>query len=289
MSPGGGIARGFHTVQTADCGLGTTFERYAIYRWLEDVAERYSIRTVLEGPGDGVAGIPGIHSIPMAQKGCETTIVLGDLKSLAQARRAWAAQECSGNFICVQEVPLPFPDHSFDLVWNFNRLPFVGTESLVSEMTRLSRRYVALVVPNRRSYGFLARRLYHRHTGEPWIYGDTTVMALGPVRRILERAGLNIVETRWVDVPWWPDIIDPVAWLRAMIPAVGHLFSTDRKTSDGYRWEPDALPYFASTGYDDVHRRMRRLGWMERSWPALMQMPFAHHFAVLATKESCYA
>jgi len=277
-------------MQEADLGLGTTFERIAIYGWLESVASRYAIHTVLEGPGDGVAGIPGIHGIPLAQKGCRVTVALDNPAEAALARRAWAAQRCLAlvDLICLDGPSFPFPSRRFDLVWNFNRLSFLNPEALVAEMTRLSRRYVALVVPNRRNYGFPARRLYHARTGLPWNYGDTAVMTPGAVRRLMEQAGLRVLEASWLDVPWWPDIIDPVAWLRAMIPGMGRLFSRARQ-GGGYRWETDDLPYFDQAAYADVHRRMWRLGWMERAWPSLLQMPFAHHFAVLAVREDADA
>jgi len=277
-------------MQEADLGLGTTFERIAIYGWLESVASRYAIHTVLEGPGDGVAGIPGIHGIPLAQKGCCVTVALDNPAEAALARRAWAAQGRldQGDFICAQGLPLPLPSGSFDLVWNFNRLPFLDPQLLVAEMARLSRRYVALVVPNRRNYGFPARRLFHARTGLPWPYGNTTVMHPGAVRRLLEQAGLWVLETRWLDVPWWPDIIDPVAWLKAMIPGASRLLARNQRDG-GYRWEPEDLPYFDQAAYADLHRRMRRLSWMERTWPSLLQMPFAHHFAVLAVREDTSA
>jgi hypothetical protein len=270
---------------SVDRGLGTTFERFAIYQWLEDVVSRYPIQTALEGPGDGVAGIPGIYSIPLAQNGCKVTIALENKKSLAQARPAWNAQGCRADFICVQGTLLPFPDHSFDLVWNFNRLPFLDARALVTEMTRLSRRYVALVVPNRRNYGFPARWLYHKRTGRPWIYGNTKVMHPSTVQELLTEVGLQSLETHWLDVPWWPDIIDPIAWLRAMIPGAGRVLSSDQQNGGGYQWKPNNLPYFDPATYPDVHRRMHRLGWMERRLPQLLQTPFAHHVAVLAVRE----
>ncbi len=279
-------------MQTADLGLGTTYERFAIYRWLASVGGNYPIRTVLEGPGDGVAGIPGIHSIPLAQKGCEVTVSLETRAQVALARRVWATQDCLANQICSRGLPLPFSPGRFDLVWNFNRLPFLDPESLVSEMVRLSRRYVALVTPNRRNYGIPARRLYHRRTGLPWTYGDTAVMTPRAVHELLQRAGLRILDTRWLDVPWWPDIIDPVAWLAAIIPGAGKLLAREQRAGDrrgGYRWEPENLPYFDPVAYADVHQRMHRLGWMERAWPFPLQMPFAHHFAVLAVREDADA
>jgi hypothetical protein len=152
------------------------------------------------------------------------------------------------------------------------------------EMARLSRCYVALVVPNRRNYGFPARRLYHWRTGEPWPYGDTSVMAPSRAQGLLERTGLRIISVDWLDVPWWPDIIDPVVWLRAMIPGASRLLPRDQRDGGEYCWRPDALPYFDPAAHTDLHRRIHRLGWIERCLPALLQIPFAHHFAVLAAQ-----
>lgn len=276
-------------MREADRGLGTTFERFAIYKWLESVADRYAVHAVLEGPGDGVAGIPGIHSIPLARRGCEVTVALQEPTEAALARRAWAAQGClaRGNFVCVRGLSLPFPSRCFDLVWNFNRLPFLDPPVLVKEMARLSSRYVALVVPNRRNYGFPARRLYHRRTRLPWPYGNTAVMDPDTVQGLLEEARLRVLEALWLDVTWWPDLLDPAAWLTAMVPWTGWLLF--RTLRDGYRWEPEDLPYFDPLTYADVHRRMRRLCWLERVRPALLQVPFAHHFAVLAVREDADA
>jgi hypothetical protein len=277
------------TMRGADRGLGTTFERFAIYAWLESVADRCAFHVVLEGPGDGIAGIPGIHSIPLARRGCQVTVALEAPAEADLARRAWAAQGClaQGDFVCVRGFPLPFASRHFDLVWNFNRLPFLDPWLLVGEMARLSRRYVALVVPNRRNYGFPARRLYHRRTRLSWPYGNTAVMDPGTACRLLEETGLRALEVRWLDVAWWPDLLDPVAWLAAMVPAAGRLLAHSRR--DGYRWEPEALPYFDSVAYADLHRRMCRLGWLERACPAPLRIPFAHHFAVLAVREDAHA
>lgn len=272
-------------MRRVDEGLGTTYERFAVYGWLETLADRYPLQAVLEGPGDGVAGIPGIHSLPLARRGKDVMVVLEDPSELALARRAWAAQGClaRGGFICANVLPLPFPSRRFDLVWNFNRLPLLEPQPLVAEMARLSRRYVAVVVPNRRNYGFPARRLYHRRTGLRWPYGDVRMMDPRTVQRILEKAGLRVLETCWLDVAWWPDILDPITWLRTMAPWAGRLFASGNR--DGYRWEAEGLPYFDATTHADLHQRMHRLAWLERVRPALLQTPFAHHFAVLAVRE----
>jgi hypothetical protein len=269
-----------------DRGLGTTYERFALYRWLADVADRYPIHTVLEGPGDGIAGIPGLNSLPFGLRGIDVHIVLEDEDALRASRRGWRSQGCldRARFLCSPNGSLPVRERRFDLVWNVNRLPFLKPGALVVDMVRASRRYVALVVPNRRNYGFPARRLYHRRTGEPWPYGDPSVMDPRRVRELLQAAGLCILEVRWVDVAWWPDIIDPWAWLAAMIPGAKRLLPKGPR--GGVAWTPDRLPYFDPVAYADLHRRMRRLGWLERMRPAFLQVPFAHHFAVLAEKEN---
>lgn len=268
--------------QTEDRGLGTTYERFAIYRWLETLPQRLpDIQTVLEGPGDGVAGIPGIHGLPLARHNCRVIVMLKGKADIAVASRAWKAQGYleEVTFLQTERLPLPLPDQCADLVWNFNRLPFEPPVTLLEDMQRLSRRYVALVVPNRMNYGFPARRLYHWRTGEPWEYGNTDVMSPKFVKELLSKIGLNLIEMRWIDVAWWPDIIDPVAWLNAMVPGTGRLLSKSK--SDGYRWMPETLPYF-DPGQEELRKRMNALAFLER-WPIPRRL-FAHHFAVLAEK-----
>ena len=272
-------------LQDSDRGLGTTFERFAVYKWLEETAARHSFHTVFEGPGDGVAGIPGIHSLSLARTGHPVTVALDSPAEIALARKAWAcqAESAMADFVCVQGLALPLPSRRFELVWNFNRLPYLNPRALVAEMARVSNQYVALVVPNRRNYGFPARRLYHRRTRIPWPYGNTEVMDPGTVRRLLEDVGLRILEVRWLDVPWWPDVLDPGAWLAAMVPGTERLLANSKR--DGYCWTPDSLPYFDPDTYSELHLRMRRLGWLERMRPTLFRIPFAHHFAVLAARQ----
>lgn len=269
-----------------DRGLGTTYERFAVYNWLESLADRYVFHTILEGPGDGVAGIPGIHSLPLAQRGCQVTVALAEEDELRLARRAWNAQGClpQAEFVRARGLCSPFDSHSFDLAWNFNRLPFLDPPALVAEMSRVSCRYVALIVPNRHNYGFPARRLYHRRTGLAWPYGDIAVMDPDTVKRLLKDAQLRVLEVRWVDVPWWPDIIDPVEWLRAMIPGAGRLRRASHTRNHNYCWTADTLPYFDPVGHADVHRRMHRLGFLER-WGGPRWF-FAHHFAILAERNN---
>jgi hypothetical protein len=277
------------THKAYDIGLGTTYERFALNAWLMQSMGEYPLRTVLEGPGDGMAGILGLNSLVFGRQRIRVVVVLEDMMAIDLARKGWRSQHCLDcvQFLCSPGGRIPIAADQFDLVWNFNRLPFYDPRALVVEMVRLSRRYVALVVPNRRNYGFPARRLYHRRTRLPWPHGNTAVMDPGTVRGLLEEAGLRVLEVRWLDVPWWPDILDPTEWFSAMVPGARRLLSHDQR--DRYCRGPEDLPYFDPLAYADLHQRMHRLGWLERVLPALLQVPFAHHFAVLAVKESADA
>ena len=74
-----------------DTGLGTTYERVAVARLLTRLAERYEIESVLEGPTDGITGISGLNSVPLAQRGALVDLVLRDADEVTLAQRAWEA------------------------------------------------------------------------------------------------------------------------------------------------------------------------------------------------------
>src|SRR5262249_42869489 len=52
---------------THDRGLGTAYERYYVYRIIERLADEYGVESVLEGPVDGMAGVPGVHGAGIAR------------------------------------------------------------------------------------------------------------------------------------------------------------------------------------------------------------------------------
>jgi hypothetical protein len=237
---------------------------------------------VLEGPGDGIAGIPGINSIPWAQSGANVTVATGEPGKAAH--RIWDAQGCltQVGFVSAQGLPLPFPARHFDLVWSFNRLPFFDPQELIAEMARVSRRYVLLMVPSRHNYGFVARRVQHWLTKKPWPYGDIDIMDPARVAVLLAQADLQVLETEFVDVPWWPDIIDISEFISDLLPFLSTRLEGKRPSS--YCWEPDNLPYFDAEAYPEVHRRIERLSYIERSRVHWIKRLFAHHFGVLAVK-----
>jgi hypothetical protein len=270
-----------------DTGLGTTYERIAVARLLEALASRYPIARVLEGPGDGITGIRGLNSVPLAQAGADVELVLGDADELALARRIWDGLGLSQRLTARLSAgrALGGEARSFDLVWNFNALPQVPDPGrLLSEMCAASRALVLVFTSNTRNYGFPVHRLHHRVTGEPWSHGDIRLMDVGRIATALSENGFEIVERLLVDTPWWPDIDSPIEEVAAaFLPFLGGLRKGTRRL-ERYTWSADDLPYF------DVERRQaleselaRHFGIERAAWFPL-KILFAHHRGVLARR-----
>jgi len=272
------------TSRVGDIGLGTTYERFALNAWLAHLLDNYPFLSVLEGPGDGMTGIPGLNSLIFGRRGLDVAIVLADEEAVHLARRGWRSQECLkyARFLRAADGRIPVTAEQFDLVWNFNRLPFSAPQELIAEMVRTSRRYVLLCAPNRYSYGFLARRLHHRLTGKPWSYGNIDVMNVKTVVNLLSEFDMQILETTWLDAPWWPDIIDISEFVTDLAPFLSGVLK--KRGASTYFWNPEHLPYFDAVAYPEVHERIHNLFFIERSGADWLKPVFAHHFGVFAVK-----
>ncbi len=271
---------------TADTGLGTTYERWALTRLLQTLPP---LERVLEGPGDGMTGICGLNSLPLGLRGARVTLWLPSLPREADfARRVWARHAPRAELTlhtAPLEIPFPCPEAAFDLVWNFNVMPRLPDPlAALREMARCSRRLVLVFVPNRRNYGFPIRRLHHRLTARPWQSGDPRLMHPAPWKRLFPQAGLRLLRIFHVDCPWWPDIINPAEVLADFLPPLRRRLRASGPESRA-RWEAETLPYYDPAAHPAVHRRMERLAFFERL-PFALQIPFAHHIGILGERVS---
>jgi hypothetical protein len=270
-----------------DTGLGTTYERHALNRLLSRLAQKLEIQTVLEGPFDGMTGIAGLNSLILARHGAQVCVVLPSQAAADLAAQAWTANGCGsrGRFIVSSEPTLNFDDDSFDLVWSFNVLSRLeNRDHILHEMLRVSRRYVLFFVPNRRNYSFWLHRLHHRVAEEPWDHGPVELLVPEPWQRRLEGWGLRVHEPMWVDVPWWPDIVDPGQLIQDFFPFLKSL-ARKAKPDNRYVWDAENLPYFKPSQYPDIHAQMERLSFIENSRSLTLKRLFAHHVGILAEKQ----
>ncbi len=274
---------------TSDTGLGTTYERVAVARMLERLAARYDIASVLEGPTDGITGIRGLNSVPLAQAGALVELVLRDQDEVELARRAWEKLGLGDRLTARESADgsLGAGERTFDLVWNFNSLPQVRhPQKLVAEMCDASHELVLVFTSNTWNYGFPVHRLHHRASGEEWSHGDISTMDARRVAGWLSGRGFGVVERLLVDVPWWPDIDSPIEEVAAtFLPFLTRLKSGSKRL-ERYTWTIDNLPYFEPGKREALEHQLRRHFLIEDARWCPVRPLFAHHRGVLARRRS---
>jgi hypothetical protein len=275
-------------VTERDTGLGTTYERVAVARLLGRLADGYDIGTVLEGPTDGITGISGLNSVPLAQRGAIVELVLGAEDEVALARRAWEALGLADRLTlrAADGDSLGADGRKFDLVWNFNSLPQVADpDRLLDEMCEASSRYVMVFVSNTKNYGFPIHRLHHRAAHDPWSHGNISVMNAGVIAQKLSERGFEVVEKLLVDTPWWPDIDSPIEEVAAtFLPFLRRRLSGGTERLEHYTWTIDTLPYFDENRLADLLKEIEKHFVIERSRLTPLKLLFAHHRGVLAAR-----
>ena len=189
-----------------DVGLGTAYERWAVYQRLEKWLEDREVATALEGPVDGMAGIPGLHLVPAAARGARVTVLVPDAGAAATVRGVYATLGISDRLDV--RASAEWPAETFDLVLTYNALPSVPDwRRYLAEAAARARRHLIVSVTHPASYGVFARKALRLLQPAPkplelFDHPSTRPEILTPE---LERHG-RIVGDEFVDCPWWPDL-----------------------------------------------------------------------------------
>jgi SAM-dependent methyltransferase len=262
-------------VETMDEGIGTVYERRVIGAFLEQLAKRYGMTQVLEFPCDGITGLLGINSLIFSQSNCDITLCNPHPGLLSLSKKVWTklGREQNADFVLTSEdAKLPFPDDSFDIVWNFCMFErYADPTALIEEMCRLSRKLVLVMTQNWRNWGTGPHRFYHRIKGYPWDHGYKKLMLMSGIKEFLgNRTDFQIVETGGIDIP---PIID--TW---DLPIRGTLTRILKAVGRDWRWTRDAKSEKSS-------RTLDIFASLEDGLPRWFKRYQAHHLYVLAAKQ----
>jgi hypothetical protein len=255
-----------------DVGLGTAYERWAVYGLLSRWISTREVATALEGPVDGMAGIPGIHLLPLARHGARVTVLVPDAEGAAVVEEIYRT-------VGVQDrldvrVSTGWPDGTFDFVLSYNGLPCVPDwRAYLAQAAARARRLLVVSVSHPASWGVLARKaLRLLQPGErlPELFDHTSTKPenLEPELRKYGR----IVEDSFVDCPWWPDLFVEtgetlLTGTLSRLPfgarfrrgPAGAASPGDR--TKPFLYGPDRFPFFGGAG------------WSEELAPALRRHP----------------
>lgn len=261
----------------SDEGLGTVYERLVMGRYLHELAAREGLSRILEHPADGVTGVIGCNSLPLAENGRQVLLANPVPEALGAARAHWGASRVEPAGLIAADVDrFPFADNSFDLVWNFCIFErFARPDVLVAEMARVSRRYVLVMTQNLWNLGTGLHALYHLVRGQPWDHGRPSQMTVRAVVHAFRDLGLRLVERGPIDTPPWVDTWD--------MPMRGYLQQLLRLAGRKWDWQ---TPVEGDTGGGPGDSRLvRTLIWIEDHLPRPTAFWQTHHWYVLAAKQ----
>jgi len=270
-------------------GLGLVYERFVLNDFLRALQAQYGIESVLEAPIFGMAGVSGINSVALAQSGAAVTLVDEHAERLEAVRRIWGELSLPARFVHhATWRDLPFADDSFDLVWNWAALWYLPDgspqgadrpEALLHELVRATRRVIFVAMPNRVQVGYLLRKYllerdFVNHVDEQWA-------DIGRVRRVLEGAGVRIVQQGVLDVPPWPDTVMPASEVLTRLGIKSKKLE-DQFSGDSWQWS--TMAYYLGQ-QPDLYDRVMRYAWLDRARiPWRIKAVWAHHRYVVGLK-----
>lgn len=279
-----------------DVGLGTAYERVAIYQLFERWAKNRNIETALEGPIDGMAGIPGLHLLGLARKGTRVTVALPESEALDIVRAIYRLHGVEDRLTTVEITSdgssLP---GNYDLVLTYNALPLVGDwRSYLQQLAARAKSYFLVSVTNPFSYGVGIRKVQRlvESFRKPELFDHESVRP-AVLGLFLNQLG-SIVEHEHLDCPWWPDLFVPTGQTLAQatlmrLPIIGERMgariSSKRQEGNGaaqpYLYGRDCFPLFSDgPGYEELATALKRHPVFDRKGPLLGRL-FGHHHAYL--------
>jgi SAM-dependent methyltransferase len=261
-----------------DEGLGVVYERFILNDYLDKLVDDYQIETVLEAPLYGMAGVSGINSVRLAERGCAVTLVDGHPGRLAGVAKIWAALKLPARFVLSPHFTvLPFPDKSFDLAWEWAGLWYLpNAAALLRELVRVSRRLVFVAMPNPLQVGYLLRKYVIDRDFFPTISERWAQM--GRIKKRLRAAGVRFVDEGVLDVPPWPDTVMPAAEVLRRLGIKSERLHA-RFTGTGWTWS--TMDYYLGHA-PDLRERVLKYAWLDHApLPWQLKTIWAHHRYIL--------
>ncbi len=258
-------------------GLGLVYERFVLNDFLDDLRREYNIRSVLEAPLYGMAGVSGINSYQLAKAGVDVTLVDDTPERLAGVERIWREDlQQPVNLVGIQPDEwgrLPFADNSFDMAWCWASLWYIQDPAgLLRELARVSRDVVFVAMPNNIQVGYWMRKLvidreFFAHHDERWT-------ETGRIRRILAETKVRFVDEGVLDTPPWPDTVMPANEVLKRLGIRSRKLE-EQFTGDGWQWS--TMAYY--TGQQpELRERVMKYAWLDHApLPWQIKAIWAHH------------
>ncbi len=259
-------------------GLGVVYERFVLNDYLDQLVDRFGLSTVLEAPLYGMAGVSGINSVRLAERGCKVTLVDDNKERLDGVAKLWRHLDLPATFVHHRNFgQLPFDDQSFDLAWEWAGLWYLSdAEKLLKELVRVSRKVVFVAMPNNLQVGYLMRKYVIDRDFFPQV--DEKWVQMGRIKRTLSAAGVTFIDEGVLDVPPWPDTVMPAAEVLKRL-GIRSKKLNDQFTGDGWSWS--TMAYYLGE-QPELRDKVLKYAWLDRArLPWQLKTVWAHHRYVL--------
>jgi SAM-dependent methyltransferase len=259
-------------------GLGVVYERFILNDYLDGLIDHHGIKTVLEAPLYGMAGVSGINSVRLAERGCEVTLVDNNRERFDGVRKIWAHLNLPARFLLHYDFAhLPFPDNYFDLTWEWAGLWYLpDAAGLLRELARVSRKLVFVAMPNNIQVGYQLRKYVIDRDFFPTV--DERWVQVSRIKRTLEAAGVNFIDEGVLDVPPWPDTVMPAAEVLKRLGIRSQKLNA-QFTGEGWTWS--TMAYYLGQ-QPELREQVMKYAWLDHApVPWQIKTVWAHHRYVL--------
>jgi len=192
-------------------GIGGCYERIVYSNIISDIAEKAGCRSILELNTTFIAGVPGLNSVILAQKGYDVTVTVRP-RDYEDVLKVWELLGLRDRVKIIElntDLNTPFKDSQFDMVWNYlvfdqykNPLP------LTKEMARISKKVVMHFTLGPYNYGIFIHKLAHWWSHRFYDHGYSENATIGSMKKYHKEAGLKTITWGGVDCPIWMDTVD---------------------------------------------------------------------------------
>lgn len=259
-------------------GLGVVYERFILNDYLDQLVDDHRVQAVLEAPLYGMAGVSGINSVRLAERGCDVTLVGNNRERMEGVRKIWQRLNLPAKFVRHPDFKqLPFADNSFDLTWEWAGLWYLpDAEQLLKELVRTSRKLVFVAMPNNIQVGYLLRKYvidrdFFDTIDERWVQIDR-------IKKILADNGVLIIDEGVLDVPPWPDTVMPAAEVLKRLGIKSEKLN-DQFTGEGWTWS--TMAYYLGE-QPELRDQVMKYAWFDHApIPWQLKTIWAHHRYVL--------
>ncbi len=254
-----------------DEGLGTTYERFILHHYFQEIKDKFNITSLLEVPSFGMTGISGINSLWWPSNGIVPTVIDTNADRIKKSKSVWSSIPLDVNFEYIDGYSkLPFKDKSFDMSWNFASLWFVkDLKSFLNEMIRVTKNVIFICVPNSYGIGFVLRKLLNKKDDNNF-YPDN--IKHRTIKEILFNSGWTKYKSGYFDIPPWPDI---AMKKEDLFNKIGLGFIFDKKEEDSNSDINCIVNYFNGSDID-LENRILKYSFLEKS-PFPIKQLWGHH------------